>query len=263
MMLHWMFAVINSRNTDTLELRSMSTRSLVLSVLLGSHPPRLPLAALVAFCGLFEIRPGTVRTALSRMSAAGDVVQVERADGSAAYEVAGPLLDRQRQQDVGRVVSTIEWDGRWITAVVVADARPVAERRRFRSRMVGAKMGELRPDVWMRPGNLEAPRGDDGLVVSRGALDGPPDVDLVHRLWDLPTLDRRSGELLAALRGVDGSELAHSFVVLAATLNHLRIEPQLPATLRTSDTADRLRTAYATVEQRFRRNLRAFLAEAR
>ena len=255
--------MINSGNTSSFELPSLSTRSLVLSVLLGSHPPRLPLSALVAFCRLFGIRPGTVRTALSRMAAAGDVVQVERADGSAAYEVAGALLDRQRQQDVGRIAAAVDWDGRWITVVVVADARPVAERRRFRSRMVGAKMGELRPDVWMRPGNLEAPRGDDDLVVSIGSLDGPPDIELVDRLWDLSALDERSGELLAALHQDDGSALAHSFLLLAATLNHLRVEPQLPDALRRSDTADRLRAVYASAEQRFRRDLRAFLTDAR
>lgn len=262
-MLHSAITVINSRNIESVEMRPLSTRSLLLSVLLGSHPPRLPLSALVAFCGLFAVRPGTVRTALSRMTAAGEVEQVERPDGSAAYEVAGPLLDRQRQQDVGRSAATVEWDGRWITAVVLADARPVAERRRFRSRMVGSKMGELRPDVWMRPANLDGPRADDGLVVSIGALDGPSDGDLVDRLWDLPALDARSAELLAALEAGGDADLATSFLLLAGTLNHLRVEPQLPAALRRSDVADRLRTAYAGAEERFQQALRDFLTEAR
>ena len=253
--------MINHRNIESVETRSLSTRSLLLSVLLGSHPPRLPLSALVAFCGLFERRAGTVRTALSRMAAAGEVVQVERPDGSAAYEVAGPLLERQRQQDVGRGAATVEWDGRWITAIVLADARPVAERRRFRSQMVGSKMGELRPDVWMRPANLDPPAADDGLVVSIGSLDGPPDADLVGELWDLDAIDARSEELRTALGRDDGSDLAATFLVLAATLNHLRVEPQLPVALGRTDTGDGLRRAYATSEQRFQTDLRAFLAD--
>lgn len=262
-MLHSQIVVINSRNTPVdpgaLGIRPLSTRSLVLSVLLGSHPPRLPLASLVAFCALFGVRPGTVRTALSRMTDAGDVVPVARADGSSAYEIAGGLLDRQRQQDLGRRRRSPAWDGTWITAIVVPDARPIAERRRFRSRMAGAKMGELRPDVWMRPANLDAPRADDGLIVSIATLDGPADADVAARLWDLESLDARSAELLDALERDDRSDLAATFLVLAAALNHLRVEPQLPEQIRRSATADALRLAYDTAEGRFQADLRDFL----
>lgn len=264
-MLQYLIVVINLRNSsdhaDSLGLRPLSTRSLLLSVLLGSHPPRLPLASLVAFCALFDVRPGTVRTALSRMVAAGEVVQVARPDGVASYAVTGPLLDRQRHQDIGRATAGADWNGEWITAIVTADARPVAERRHFRSRMLGTKMGELRPDVWMRPANLEGPDAGDGLIVTVGGLDGTDDDELVGRLWDLPGIDARSAALLAALDHHD-DDLARRFLTLAAALNHLRTEPQLPAELSPSTTSDELRRAYGAAEREFQGALAEFLAPA-
>ncbi|GAA3311907.1 hypothetical protein [Nonomuraea dietziae] len=54
---------------------TLTARSAVLSALLGSHPPRLPSRALVRVGEVFGIAEGTVRVALSRMVAAGDLVQ--------------------------------------------------------------------------------------------------------------------------------------------------------------------------------------------
>ena len=59
-----------------LGVRPLSARSLVLSTLLGSHPPRLPGPALVAVGALFDLGPGTMRTAVSRMVADGELVAV-------------------------------------------------------------------------------------------------------------------------------------------------------------------------------------------
>ena len=60
-MLHLSSTVSNMGNTTIdeyttrLGMRRFSARSLILSVLLGSDPPRLPVAALIDFCSLFEI----------------------------------------------------------------------------------------------------------------------------------------------------------------------------------------------------------------
>ena len=43
--------------------------------------------------------------------------------------------------------------------------------------MANLRMGELRPDTWLRPANLAGPDGDDGLVVVRGPLDGEDPAD--------------------------------------------------------------------------------------
>src|SRR5258706_16483999 len=56
---------------EALGLRPLSARSVVASVLLGSHPPRLSAAGLVELCGRFGISGGATRVALSRLGAAG------------------------------------------------------------------------------------------------------------------------------------------------------------------------------------------------
>ena len=96
------FRIVVSKDGDRrveneLGLGPLDARSLALSVLLGSHPPVLPARALVALAELFGVAGGTMRTALSRMVAAGEL---EAADGR--YRLAGRLLERQRAQDIGR-----------------------------------------------------------------------------------------------------------------------------------------------------------------
>ena len=68
------------RMTDTaIEslLRPLSARSLVASALLGTHPPALRGALLVAFGKRFGINDGTIRVALSRMVDRGELTNRE------------------------------------------------------------------------------------------------------------------------------------------------------------------------------------------
>ena len=50
----------------------LNARSVILSTLLGTDPPEMPVSALVAVTDLFGLGEGTVRTSLSRMVAPGD-----------------------------------------------------------------------------------------------------------------------------------------------------------------------------------------------
>src|SRR5829696_3691172 len=93
--------------------RRLTARSVLASTLLGTRPPRLPVGRLVRAGALFGIAEGTVRTALSRMAAAGEV---DADDGW--YRLSGALLERQRRQDESRAAATVAWDGRWSLAVV-------------------------------------------------------------------------------------------------------------------------------------------------
>ena len=68
----------------------------MLSLLLGSHPPVMPVAALVDFCGLFDVAPGTVRTTLSRMVDRGELTTDD-----AGYALSGSLLSRQTRTGHG------------------------------------------------------------------------------------------------------------------------------------------------------------------
>lgn len=79
------------------ERNGLSARSAVLSALLGSHPPRLPARHLVRIGALFGIAEGTVRVALSRMVAAGDLLQA-----GGQYTLSQRLVERQARQDESR-----------------------------------------------------------------------------------------------------------------------------------------------------------------
>src|SRR5262249_17115194 len=135
-----------------LGLKPLSARSVILSALLGSHPPRLPARALVALGSQFGIAEGTVRTALSRMV---DSAEVE-ASGSTDRLGAG-LRRRQESQEIALHVLDESWDGSWWISIVDVVGRPMAARRAYRATMLEHRLGELRPDTWLRPTNLPAP----------------------------------------------------------------------------------------------------------
>ena len=94
---------------------ALTARSVLLSVLLGTEPPRLPVRLLVRTTELFGIAEGTTRTALSRMAAAEDV---EVDDGW--YGLASErLLARQARQTASRQANVRPWrDSHWVQAVV-------------------------------------------------------------------------------------------------------------------------------------------------
>ncbi|MBN7571299.1 PaaX domain-containing protein, C- domain protein, partial [Mycobacteroides abscessus subsp. abscessus] len=55
----------------------MTARSVILSLLLGAHPAELSVREIRALTTLFGISDTTVRVALTRMVAAGDLVRTE------------------------------------------------------------------------------------------------------------------------------------------------------------------------------------------
>jgi phenylacetic acid degradation operon negative regulatory protein len=250
--------VIEGRRATALE--PLNARSVVLSVLLGSHPPQMPVGRILEFTSLFELAHGTVRTALSRMVAAGDLV-----NDDGIYRLAGRLVERQTQQDAGRHDPPGQWDGTWWTVAVVSDRRTMAERREFRSRAAGSRLGELRPDLWLRPANISIAIDLPDAVITRGPLITGNPRELVARLWDLDELQHRSEVHRDALdsaalelhSGVDRS-LADAFVALAGAQQFLRVEPQLPTELMIDDAGTTLRSRYAEVVTEFQSQLAAF-----
>src|SRR3954471_5541888 len=93
---------------NTLLARPLSARSVIASLLLGMHPPRLAGLRLVQWCGLFGIAPGTARVALSRMT---DRAELVASDG--VYELAGRVASRQAAQDWSLEPQTHEWRAGW------------------------------------------------------------------------------------------------------------------------------------------------------
>ncbi|MFE6740906.1 PaaX family transcriptional regulator C-terminal domain-containing protein [Streptomyces tubercidicus] len=250
---------VDDTGADALALRPLTARSIVLSTLLGHHPPRLPARALVRVGELFGIAEGTVRVALSRMVAAGDLRQT---DGS--YALTTRLLARQTRQDESRSPRTLSWSGGWEIAVVTTpERRPAAERTALRQAMAVLRLAELREGNWLRPANLDRPR--PAVVTGQctwftGTPDGDPAV-LAARLWDLTGWARRARALSAALDRA-GTH-ADRFTVAAAALRHLLADPLLPADLLPENwPGGQLRRTYAEFEAELRDLLRQYLNDA-
>lgn len=265
----------------------LPARSVLLSVLLGSHPPTLPVRTLVRTAGLFGISEGTARVALSRLSADGDVV----ADGG-TYRLSSRHLERQHDQDVALRPATRAWRGGWDVVVILPDAESRTatatargtgagggagasggggagasgggggrDLRRFLER---ARMAELRPGVWARPDNLvlpPRPAASDGPALfwtARPVPDGPSHEDLAARLWDLDGWAERAGSLVDDLTG--SNEPAVRLSVAAAIVRHIRSDPVLPAALLPAGwPGERLRKAY----DGYRAELGKFIADLR
>lgn len=233
-----------------LGLRPLTARSVILSVLLGSHPPVLPVQALVRTGELFGISDGTTRVALSRLAADGDVTTDD-----AGYRLSPRLLRRQARQDESRRAATRRWGGRWEVAVAGPQVRSVADRAALGAVLGPLRLGELRPGVWTRPDNLDRAWPADLastvlLIRGRPVWSDPTPADLVARLWDLEAWSDRARALAEALESeVDP---ATCFVVAAAVLRHLGDDPLLPSSLLPAGwPGDRLRAAYAAYAQEF------------
>lgn len=244
--------------SEILELRPLSARSVVLSTLLGAHPPHLPARGLVMVGELFDIAEGTIRVAISRMVAAGDLVQ----DGG-AYRLSDRLVQRQARQDESLSPRTRSWQGAWEIAVVTAERRTAADRVALRAAMTGLRLAELREGTWLRPANLVRPRPsivDDQCTLLEGRPDGA-DGGLAATLWDLDSWAHRARLLHAALDRAGGP--AAGFTVSAAVLRHLLADPLLPARLLPEDWpgAD-LRRRYEEFAASFRTLLREHIMVA-
>ncbi|RSN62155.1 PaaX domain-containing protein, C- domain protein [Actinomadura sp. WAC 06369] len=218
------------KSLATMEIRALTARSVVLSTLLGVHPPRLPVRHLVRVGALFGIADGAIRVALSRMVAAGDLVR-----SGDRYCLTERLLARQARQDEARSPRTRPWDGAWEIAVITAERRPVAERTALRQAMSNVRLAELREGVWMRPANLLRARPD--IAVRQCTfIEGRPEGDpaaLAASLWDLDGWAAPARDLQAAFAAADG--IVDRFTLAAAVVRHLMDDPLLPAALLPAD----------------------------
>lgn len=232
---------------DALGLRPLTARSVILSVLLGTHPPHLPVRTLVRTAELFGISEGTTRVALSRLCAEGDVVAEDR-----GYRLTARLLTRQRRQDEGHHPETKPWDGQWEIAVAAPKLRSAAERLALGNELVTLRLAELRQGVWVRPANLTRawPAELEGralqFVGSAGFGVGSL-PDLAANLWDLDAWARRASDLIASMGRA--ADRAQRFMLATAMVRHFADDPVLPDQLLPSGwPGERLRQAYADYE---------------
>lgn len=224
--------------TQELRLRPLTARSVVLSTLLGAHPPELPVRELVRIAALFGINDTALRVALTRMVSAGDL---HRADGT--YRLNERLVDRQRRQDEGVDPSTTAWDGTWEIVAVTATGRSPADRAALRARMTALRLGELREGLWLRPTNLRRTWTPDPGVQRFTALPETPSPALARTLWDLDGWAAHGRTLLHHFRAAD--QPVDRFTTAAAIVRHLLADPILPDPLLPRPwPADELRVAY-------------------
>lgn len=235
------------------DLKPLSARSVVLSLLLGSHPDRMTSAQLTRAGEHLGIPAATIRVALTRAVAAGDL---RRQDGD--YVLGDRLVARQRRQDEGVADAETAWDGTWEMAIVVVTGRPGTKRAALRDTLAGARLAELREGVWTRPANLRrAPTNatDPVLACFRARPDHDP-AQLARELWDLRGWAADGRSLLDRLARTRDPALR--LAVAAHIVRHLTADPLLPRELLPSDwPGAELRAAY----QAYQAELRA-LAES-
>lgn len=223
-----------------LGIRPLSARSVVLSLLLGAHPPELAVSDLVRSVEPFGVSDATLRVALTRMVAAGDL---ERADST--YRLSDRLRQRQLHQDEAIRPQTVPWSGDWELAIITATGRSAAERSELRSMLTSLRLAELREGVWLRPANLARAWPQQVVAVAQRLTARPEksDADLVNTLWELDSWAHTGRKLLQAFVTTDAPD--RRFVIAAATVRHLLTDPALPKPLLPVGwPADRLRDVY-------------------
>lgn len=232
----------------------MTARSVVLSTLLGYHPPQLPVSAIVRVGGLFGLAEGAIRVALGRMVADGDLLVSDR-----IYRLSERLVARQRRQDEACSPRTKAWRGAWEAEIVTAPPRPLADRVALRRSMAVLRLGELREGVWMRPANLVRERHATVLEQCSFFLARPQEdsAELARRLWDLDSWAMEARRLHEAVERSSG--LVDGFLVTAEVLHHLRADPVLPPALLPEDwPGPALRERYAEFSVGYAQLLREY-----
>ena len=203
----------------------MTARSVVLSVLLGAHPAWATTAELLRLTADFDIRESTLRVALTRMVAAGDLVRSQ--DG---YRLSDRLLARQRRQDDALDPPTRDWDGSWVVVVVTTVGADARTRSALRTTLSHNRFGELREGIWLRPDNLAVAMPEQaGDMVRMLTARDHDDAGLANRLWDLIGWATTGHRLLAEMNAAD--DIPDRFVVAAGMVRHLLTDPVLPAEL--------------------------------
>lgn len=225
--------------------RPLSARSVVLSLLLGTHPPELPVRELVRLVEGFDVGGSTVRAALSRMAAAGDLRRTDT-----GYRLSERLLERQRRQDEAVGPHTRAWDGDWEMVVITATGRGPADRAELRTGLTALRLAELREGVWLRPANLRRPlpAGLDRVAERYASRPGRPAGELAASLW---SLDAWSATARALLAHVDRARRpADRLAAFAAVVRHLLADPVLPPELLPPDwPGTALRDAYTAYQR--------------
>ncbi len=223
-----------------------TAKSLTLDLLstIGDHS--MPVRALVAAAGLFDIEENSLRVALARLLASGMVERNERGEYRLGHRAAAV---QQQVRSWRRIEDRIRpWDGGWIGVHIAAlrrESRSTLERRRRALRFLGFR--ELAPGLEVRPDNLSASREmlhrelvalglpSGAPVFSMAMIDGDSD-SAARALWDgdalIAAYHRSRAELASSegrLPGYSAREaMVESFLLGGRVIRQIVLDPLLP-----------------------------------
>ena len=223
-----------------LDLKPVSTRSALLTLLLGAEVPRLTTRELVAAASLVGFAEPTLRVALSRMTAAGDVVR----DDEGTYRLSDRLVARQRRQEEAAHPSLRDWDGDWDLVAVTTAGRTAGDRADLRAALTELRLAEVREGLWTRPANLDLdwPAAVEEVCERFVGAPASEPADLARRLWDLDAWADTARRLLDA---TDTDDPVLRFTACATSGRHLLADPVLPLDLLPADwPGDALRASH-------------------
>ncbi|MFC9664497.1 PaaX domain-containing protein, C- domain protein [Nocardia sp. NPDC127606] len=204
-------------------VRPVSARSAVIRILIAAESPTTTSSEICAATTAVGYPETTVRVAVSRMVAAGELIREQR-----AYTL-DPALRARRTELAAPPVRP--WDGDWEQLVITAAGRPSAERAALRARLLSLRLAELREGVWLRPANLvrELPADLAATTLQFRLRPVENSADLTAELWPLADWSARGRALLDDIENPDP---ATRFAVVCAALDLLTTDPALPAALQ-------------------------------
>jgi phenylacetic acid degradation operon negative regulatory protein len=223
-----------------------TAKSLTLDLLSTIGERWMPVRALVAAAGHFDIEENSLRVALARLLAAGMVERDERGE----YRLGRRASAVQQQVRSWRTIEdrVRPWDGGWIgvhTGALRRESRSTLERRRRALRFLGFR--ELAPGLEVRPDNLSASREELhreltalGLpsaapVFSMEMIDGDSDAK-ARELWDGDALVAGYRRSRAELAGSEArlpelsahEAMVESFLLGGRVIRQIVLDPLLP-----------------------------------
>ncbi|WP_182376253.1 PaaX family transcriptional regulator C-terminal domain-containing protein [Nocardioides sp. WS12] len=226
-------------------LKPVSTRSALLTLLLGAEVSALTTRELIAAASVVGFAEPTVRVALSRMTAAGDITR----DADGRYRLSVRLAERQQRQERATHPRRQDWDGTWHLVAITTVGRTATDRADLRANLTDLRLAELREGVWTRPTNLEVGWTDEVTAVCErfvGSSMADP-AELAARLWDLGDWSATARDILDA---TDTTDPVLRFTACATAGRHLLTDPVLPAPLLPTDwPGDELRASHVAYKQ--------------
>jgi phenylacetic acid degradation operon negative regulatory protein len=210
----------------------------------------LPIAGLIRLLGELGVGPQAVRSSISRLKRR-DTLRSLRRDGSAGYALSPSMLEILREGD-RRIFehSPARLADGWVQVVFTVPEAQREKRHEMRTLLARLGFGPVAPGVWTAPGTLvdevsgalERQRLGPYVDLFRGDhLGSAPLAGRVREWWDLPGIEARYAEFVAAYRGLArrvarqppaGGEAFVAYVRMLTAWRQLRyLDPGLPLEL--------------------------------